>query len=96
MADCFSGRAVTYLKQKQVRQLGQALDYFNLPKSMWPAGLLFRHAQGRRLDSMASKIMATIKADFVKLAEGEQEGYVATIVGKQSYQLDNDKPPAGI
>ena len=101
MADCFSGRsrAVENLKQKEVWQLAQALDYFNLPKSMWPAGLLVRHVQGRQLDSLASNFMATIKADFVELAEREQEDdracWRCTIISRE-YQLFNDKPPAGI
>ena len=98
MADCFSGRTVENLKQQEGWQLSQALDYFNLPKSMWPTGLLVRHAQSRRLDSLASKLIATIKTDFAKLAEENQELPDSRAIISMQYQLESKPgcPSAGI
>lgn len=93
MADCFSGKPVENLKEQEGWQLSQALDYFNLPEVMWPTGLLVRHAQSRRLDSLASKLIATIKTDFFKLARKKQEDSGAII--SKMYQLES-KPYAGI
>ena len=48
-------------------QLVQALEYFNLPDSMWPTGLYVRHTHGKACDKLANQLMITIKADLMYL-----------------------------
>ena len=48
-------------------QLVQALEYFNLPDSMWPTGLYVRHTHRKACDKLANQLMITIKANLMYL-----------------------------
>ncbi len=82
---CLSDHKVSENMAKiQESQLLRALEYFNLPDSMWPTGLYVRHTHGRTCDKLANQLMNTIKADFVKMAR-EEKCHAATI--RRSYKL---------
>ena len=53
----------------------KALEYFIVPRSMWPVGLRYAATMRDQLDSMADRIMSHVKADFeappCKLAEAD-------------------------
>ena len=68
----------------QESQLLKALEYFNLPDSMWPTGLYVRHTHGRACDKLANQLMITIKADFMKMAQ-QDRCHAATI--SRGYRL---------
>ena len=68
----------------QESQLLKALEYFNLPDSMWPTELYVRHTHGRTCEKLANQLMITIKADLVKMAQQER-CHAATIIS--SYRL---------
>lgn len=41
-----------------------ALEYFIVPQSMWPVGILYAAAVRDQLDGIADRIMTHVKADF--------------------------------
>ncbi len=66
---CLSGhKARENMANIQESQLLQALEYFNLPESMWPLGLYIRHTHELECDKVAKQMMTIIKADFSKMA----------------------------
>lgn len=50
----------------------QALEYFDLPDSMWPTGLYVKHTHGKACDKLANQLMITIKADMMKKAQQDR------------------------
>ena len=67
---CLSGHNVREsMAGIQENQLLQALEYFNLPESMWPLGLHLRHSHCLKCDKVAKQLMTTIKTDFSKMVE---------------------------
>ena len=67
---CLSGHNVRESMAKiQEDQLLQALEYFNLPESMWPLGLRLRHSHCLKCDLVAKQLMTIIKTDFSKMVE---------------------------
>ena len=67
---CLSGHNVREsMAGIQENQLLQALEYFNLPESMWPLGLHLRHSHCLKCDKVAKQFMTTIKTDFSKMVE---------------------------
>lgn len=67
---CFSGQnAHENIAKIQKSQWLQALEYFNLPKSMWPLGLCITQTQRLKCDKVAKRMMDTIKADFSRMAK---------------------------
>jgi hypothetical protein len=69
---CFSGdKAHGNMAKIQESQLLQALEYFNLPESMWPLGLYIKHTYELQCNMAAKRFMTTIKADFTLMARQE-------------------------
>lgn len=95
MIGCLSGHNVREGMAKiQGNQLLQALDYFNLPESMWPLGLYLRHSHCLKGDKVAKQLMTTIKTDFSKMVE-QDTNYAAAFTkrygvydGRQGLHLE--------
>ncbi|KAA6420871.1 MAG: hypothetical protein FRX49_09260 [Trebouxia sp. A1-2] len=56
----------------QESQLRQALEYFNLPESIWPTGLHVRHTHGKACDKLADDLTITIKDEFTRMAQQDR------------------------
>ena len=85
---CFSGdKARGNMVKIQESQLLQALEYFNLPESMWPLGLYIRHTHELHCNQVAKHMMTTDKADFSKMAKQDSERAAFT----KSYSVYNSQ-----
>ena len=83
---CLSG--LKDVAKIQESLLLQALEYFNLPESMWPLGLYIRHTHMMKCDKVAKQLMTTIKADFSKMAK--QDTWCAAAFTKRYYVYENE------
>ncbi len=72
----------------QESQLLQALEYFNLPESMWPLGLYIKHTHELKCDKVAKQMMITIKTDFSQMAK--QDSRCAAAFTKCYYVYENE------
>ncbi|KAL0041188.1 hypothetical protein WJX77_007987 [Trebouxia sp. C0004] len=63
------------MAEVQESQLLQALEYFNLPESLWPLGLYIRRIQELKCDKVATQMMTKIKADFLQLAKQDSQSW---------------------
>lgn len=74
VAECFanSGKAC---EEVSASEMVKALEYFIVPRSMWPVGLRYAATMRDQLDGIADRIMSHVKADFeappCKLAEAD-------------------------
>ena len=79
-------KASEHMAKIQESQLLKALEYFNLPDSMYPTKIYVRHTHGRTCDKLANQMMITIKAAFVKMAQRERDHMTAATYSR-SYKL---------
>ena len=78
MAECFS-RSKTACERVSPREMVKALEYFNVPASMWPAGLLCAVMRSDKLDGLADRIMGQVQADVRAASRHQDEvGLVAS------------------
>ncbi len=49
----------------------QALDYFNVPKTLWPEGLVAASIVSHKYDREAGTIMDTVKSKVVAMVKDE-------------------------
>lgn len=54
-------------------ELLKALDYFIIPDTLWPVGLVVMAAICQGYDANAHHIMATIKSDYLSLAQEDKQ-----------------------
>lgn len=69
---CLSRHKASNMAKIQESQLRQALEYFNLPESIWPTGLHVRHTHGKACDKLADDLTITIKDEFTRMAQQDR------------------------
>lgn len=82
VAECFatSGKA---RERVSAGEMVKALEYFIVPQSMWPLGLLYAVVARDQLDSIADRIMSQVKADFMAPPRRYSTGFEPDVEFKQ-------------
>ena len=73
-----------------------ALEYFIVPQTMWPVGLLCAAIARDKLDGIASRIMNQVEANFIAASKDKHEvRLVSSNVAKLEYCLHQEATEKG-